>query len=215
MIQHQDLDAPQSDYRRLRSGFSTGQVKAVIFDCFGVLATDGWLPFKEKFFGKDQRLFDKAGELNRQVDAGLAAYADFVTEVAKMAGVSRQTALYCIEHNVPDEKLFEYILWRLKPKYKIGMLSNAGDNWLDEIFTHEQVKLFDEIVLSYQVGLVKPDPGIYRLIAERLGVEVSECIFIDDQERYCKAAREIGMQAIHYQNLAQMKRELEAILKSK
>lgn len=187
-------------------------IRAIIFDCFGVLASDGWLPFKRKYFGHDKELFEQAGDLNKQVDAGLADYDDFIREVAKMAGLSEAVARQAIEDNPPHAELFEYIRSELKPKYKIGMLSNAGANWLPELFSAQQIALFDAIALSYETGVIKPESQAYHIIAERLGVGLNECVLIDDQERYCMAARDEGMQAIIYESLEQTRADLEKIL---
>lgn len=187
-------------------------IRAIIFDCFGVLATDGWLPYAEKYFGHDPDLRQKARELNRSCDLGELTYEDFIHAVAQMAGASDEFAREKIDDNEPNEPLFDYIKTSLKPRYKLGMLSNAGANWLGEIFESEQVALFDVVALSYATGFVKPQRQAYHAIARQLGAEPAECIFIDDQLRYVEAARGVGMQAISYQDFAQMKRELEKLL---
>jgi len=187
-------------------------IKAVIFDCFGVLTTDGWLPFKRKYFSHNPELKAKATDLNKQTDAGLASYKDFAHGVAELAHVPFAEAIKAIEHNVTDDELLEYLAAELKPRYKLGVLSNAGADWLDKLFSPAQIALFDAVALSYETGFVKPDPRAYQAIAERLGVEASECVFIDDQERYCTAAREQGMQAIVYTSLERFKQDLPPLL---
>ena len=157
-------------------------IKAIVFDCFGVLASDGWLPFKVRYFEDNQELSLQATLLNKAVDSGQASFDEFVREVASMAGVSEELARQQIEHNIPDEKLFAYIE-ELKQQYLIGLLSNAGDNWLDSIFTPEQVSLFNAVALSYEIGAIKPDVRAYEAIVDRLRVAPSECIFVDDQPR--------------------------------
>lgn len=127
-------------------------IKAVIFDCFGVLSGDG-----------------------------------------------------------PNEELFEFIK-TLATNYKIGMLSNVNSNMLDDSFTPEQMALFDEVVLSYQLGTVKPDPLMYQTIANKLGVLPEECVFVDDLEHYASAAGNLGMQYIHFTDTKQAIAELEEIL---
>ncbi|HET8709517.1 MAG TPA: HAD-IA family hydrolase [Candidatus Saccharimonadales bacterium] len=187
-------------------------VKAIIFDCFGVLTTDGWLPFKRKYFGHDEALLAEATGYNRRMDAGLISYEDFVDAVSDLAGVDFSETKAAIEGNVTDNALFEYIAQVLKPQYKIGMLSNAGADWLNELFTKEQCALFDEVALSFQTGFVKPEARAYQTIAERLGVTAEQCVFVDDQERYCTAAREQGMQAIWYQDFDDFKQQISKIL---
>ena len=150
--------------------------------------------------------------LSKQADAGLKSYKDFTNEVAKLAKISGSEVRNAIEQNPPNDELFRYITEQLKPKYKAGMLSNAGDNWLPVLFTPKQIALFDAVALSYETGLIKPHGQAYKAIAERLGATCEQCIFIDDQERFCEAAREVGMQAIHYKDFEQFQHDIQKIL---
>jgi HAD superfamily hydrolase (TIGR01509 family) len=117
-----------------------------------------------------------------------------------------------IENNIPDDSLFDYIARELKPKYKIGLLSNAADNWLDELFSPPQVALFDAVALSYHVGYIKPEPEIYLEIARQLAVDPSECLFIDDNLRYCVGARQVGMTAIHHRGSGDLSHQINQAL---
>jgi putative hydrolase of the HAD superfamily len=187
-------------------------IRAIIFDCFGVLASDGWLPFKEKYFGGNKELYEKVTKLNQDIDGGLSSFDNFIRKVSELAGISEGSARGQIENNIPDEKLFEYISKELRPKYKLGMLSNAAANWLDVIFLPEQVKLFDAIALSYDIGVIKPNKEAYQIISDRLNTPINECLFIDDQERYCEGALLAGMKAIHYTSCSQLKEEVKKYL---
>ena len=189
-------------------------IRAVIFDCFGVLTTDGWLPFKRKYFSANPELEEAATYLNKRTDAGLASYDDFVRDIAELAHVPLSEAARAIEHNVTDDELLSYIATDIKPKYKVGLLSNAGANWMDRLFSKEQQSVFDAIALSYETGVVKPDARAYEIITERLGVDSEECLFVDDQERYCTAAKEAGMKAIWYQSLEQFKTDISPLLQA-
>jgi HAD superfamily hydrolase (TIGR01509 family) len=189
-------------------------IKAIIFDCFGVLASDGLLPFRRQYFGDKPDLMEEAMVWSRRVDAGLAAYEDMLRWHAEKSGISYAEAKRYVENNVPDEALFQYIRKVLKPIYKIGLLSNAGNNWLHEIFAPEQIALFDNVALSYETRFVKPDAGAYQTIANRLSVEIHECVMIDDQERYCQGARKAGMQAILYTSFSDFQQQLDQLLHS-
>jgi putative hydrolase of the HAD superfamily len=102
----------------------------------------------------------------------------------------------------------------LKPTYKIGLLSNVSTNWISEqLLTPEEMALFDDVVLSYKVGMTKPDPRIYKLAAEHLKVSETECLMVDDSENNCEGARAVGMQSICYQDFVQFKSELETLLR--
>jgi putative hydrolase of the HAD superfamily len=184
-------------------------IKAIIFDCFGVLVRDGWLPYRERYFGHDPKRMEQARELNRMVDAGLLTYNDFLKGVAELAGISQDQARREIETNPVNEQLFAWIKDNFKSQYKIGLLSNAGKNWLPTLFTADQVDLFDEVVLSYQIGTTKPDPIMYQAIIDRLGVQPNECLFIDDQPHYCEAAKAVGIEAIYYQDNILLEKSLQ------
>jgi len=187
-------------------------IKAVIFDCFGVLTTSGFRVFRDKYFADDIEKRDQALELMSQQNLGTLSYKELIKRVAKLANVPEETVESYMDKNKPNEPLFDYIRSKLKPKYKIGLLSNAGDNWLKELFSEEDVKLFDEIILSYEVGLIKPDPNIYLLAAKKFNVEPAECIFIDDNHVHCSGAEGVGMKAICYKDFSQFKKDFEELL---
>lgn len=186
-------------------------IRAVVFDCFGVLCADGWLPFKEAHFMSDPGMWQKATELNVACDSGQLPYEEFVAEIAKLADVPESEVRQAIDTNPVNTEIFEYIK-ALKSQYKIGLLSNAGADWLNEIFRPEQIALFDAIALSYETGFTKPKPEAFQIIADRLNVAPSECILIDDQERYLTGAEVVGMQTVLYNSLPQLQIELEELL---
>lgn len=187
-------------------------ILAIIFDCFGVLTTEGWLPFKQKYFGHDPQLLQQATDLSKRLNSGNLSYGEFLDSVADLASVPTADARSALERNVANEELFAYIHTRLQGRYKLSILSNAGGKTLRELFTSEQLQPFEEAELSFETGYVKPDPRAYENAASNLGVAPQQCVFIDDQERHCTAARDLGMKAICYQDFEQFKRELEPML---
>jgi putative hydrolase of the HAD superfamily len=73
-------------------------------------------------------------------------------------------------------------------------------------------ELFEVVVDSAFVGVRKPDPAIFRLTCDRLGVEPSRCLFVDDNEAHCAAAGELGMAAVVFRDNAQATAEMRAAL---
>lgn len=114
--------------------------------------------------------------------------------------------------DILDFKLLESIR-SLRPEYKTGLLSNA---WADlrEIITQRYpiADAFDEIIISAEVGLVKPDTRIYRLALERLAVEPAEAVFIDDFIQNIETAQAAGIHAIHFRSPEQAQEDLERLL---
>jgi HAD superfamily hydrolase (TIGR01509 family) len=78
---------------------------------------------------------------------------------------------------------------------------------LSEIFEPWQIALFDEIVLSVEIGRTKPDVQAYQAIAARLDQSPADCVMVDDLARYVTGAREAGMQAIQYISFEQFKQD--------
>lgn len=187
-------------------------IKAIIFDCFGVIAVDGWTPFKEKYFGNSSKLLAEATELNHQTDGGLLSYADYVNKISQMAGVEPAEFRRKIEQTAIDERLLDFIANELKPKYKIGLLSNVASDWLADELGESKLKMFDSVCLSSQTGLVKPDEKAYQDILSKLGVQPDEAVFTDDQTAYCQAASKLGIKAIVYKSFKQFTDELSHIM---
>lgn len=97
--------------------------------------------------------------------------------------------------------------------YKVGLLSNVSSNWISEVLLSKQeANLFSDMVLSHEVGMIKPNPEIYQLAAQRLGCEPGECVMVDDSEGNCQGAEAVGMKAIVYKNFVQFQQELSPLL---
>jgi epoxide hydrolase-like predicted phosphatase len=186
-------------------------IRAIIFDCFGVLATDTWRAFLDALpEGADLK---KAHQLNHAVDAGLITQQEFLAGVKEVTGSEPPDIGQMLGGEIAKNvQLLDYIK-ELKKQYKIGMLSNISSNWVRDYFlTAKEQKLFDTMIFSFEVGMTKPDPRIFWLAAQRLGVDPDEVVFIDDIDRYCQAARNEGMQAIVYENFKQLKADLTSLL---
>lgn len=110
-----------------------------------------------------------------------------------------------------NEQLLAYIKAKLKPKYKIGIISNSSGNAIRQILAG-QLQLFDDLIVSAEVGLFKPQSEIYGLAAKRLKLQPRECVYIDDDDYRVSGALKAGMKGIIYQNFAQMQKELEQLL---
>ncbi|MDP2948558.1 MAG: HAD family phosphatase [Chloroflexota bacterium] len=101
---------------------------------------------------------------------------------------------------------------RLRPRYKVGLLSNATKNLEEQVLNHQGIlHLFDVVINSAHVGIAKPDVRIYHLAAERLGVPASACVFVDDLLQNVEGARAAGMRAFQYQGIAHLEEELRAL----
>ena len=187
-------------------------IRAIIYDCFGVLTADRWLEFTATLPVDVSRA---VRETHRAYDKGLVTYEDFRDQTAELANVQPSQVDDIFQKHAghtKNQELLEHIA-RLKKNYKIGIISNVGTAWIREQFlTTDEQALFDDMVLSFEVGLSKPDPLIYELTCQRLNVLPQEVVFIDDLQSYCHAAEAVGMQGIQYQGFSQYKEAIEVLL---
>jgi putative hydrolase of the HAD superfamily len=189
-------------------------IKLIMFDCFGVLATDSWEAFIDSLPAEAD--VAQAREARRAYDAGLIdkyKYGQLIKLATGRQFIGVESGLAKVAKNY---KLLDYIRDLRQRHYRTSILSNAGSNWIrEEFLDSSEQALFDDFVLSYKVGMVKPEERLFTLAAERLQVEPAEVILVDDKERYCQAAKDVGMQAVVYRDFEQFKRELEELLAGK
>jgi putative hydrolase of the HAD superfamily len=188
-------------------------IKAIIFDCFGVLITDALTNVIE-----DLRIIDsaKAEQINSLVMASNRGQIDpdtYRQAVADILGLTLDEHMGRLKNaEVKNQELLDYILV-LKDSYKIGLLSNVSSNGLKLRFQPEElIEHFDVVVPSSEIGYAKPEAEAYEIIADRLGVRLSDCIMVDDREDYCLGATNVGMTAIQYKSLEQLKADLKGAI---
>lgn len=74
---------------------------------------------------------------------------------------------------------------------------------------HSYLDLFDDIIISGEYGIVKPEPAIYHIALKRMKKQASECLFIDDSQANINTAKSLGFQTIHFHSPAQLRAELK------
>lgn len=185
-------------------------IKAVIFDCFGVLTADTWKEFTATL---PESQLAMARDLNRSYDAGFITKEKFTTEVYELTGKRPIEVEALLDNEVGKNTQLLGHIKKLKTQYKIGLLSNIGTSWIEDKFlSKEEQNLFDTMVFSYKVQMTKPDPRIFELVCNKLSIFPREAILIDDVDRNCNVAEEVGMRSIVYTDFASMKDQLEGIL---
>lgn len=93
------------------------------------------------------------------------------------------------------------IIKKLKKKFKTGLLTNNFSGNIEYYRKAlEDYKIFDAAISSHEVGMIKPDPEIFKLMAKKLKVKLSECVFVDDWDENIEAANKLGMKGIQFIN---------------
>jgi len=114
--------------------------------------------------------------------------------------------------DVLDEVLVEFIRG-LGLHYTTALLSNAWDDLrgvMEEVWEIDEI--FNHIFISAEIGLAKPDDGIYQHVIQEVGNHAGEMVFIDDFPENVKAARQNGLNAIHFRSREQALGELREVL---
>ena len=109
-----------------------------------------------------------------------------------------------------EERMFEAIEAVRGAGYRTALLSNS---WGRSLYPRASLDgLFNVIVVSGEVGLRKPDPEIFRVTIDRLGVAAARCVFVDDHPEHLEAALQVGMKPVLHRSVDETLAELEALL---
>jgi epoxide hydrolase-like predicted phosphatase len=199
-------------------------VRAVIFDWGGVLERS---PDEGTFAWWEQWLNVAPGVLPgvlwgpecRLLEVGGMTMDEFGKHVADCLGLADvQAGLRFIEEFYTSDCLNEgvvAIVRALRQRYKVVLLTNAfpgQDAWIREQYGLELRAEFDLYVNSAEVGLRKPDPAIYRLVLDQLGIAPEQAVLVDDQLRNVDVARSVGMHTLQFVDPAFSLPQLAALL---
>ena len=188
-------------------------IKAVVFDCFGVLLADVLRTRINEVELTDKETAQHMRDVLTQLDYRMITEQEMAEQLGPLMGVAPgDVHKLLVDGEVKNQSLWEYIQ-TLKGTYKLAVLSNVrGRYWLDDRLGKDDLDaLFDVVVASGDVGFVKPHPEIYELVVRELGVEPDEAVMIDDIEGHCDGARRVGMQAIHFTSTQQCVADLKKL----
>jgi len=116
--------------------------------------------------------------------------------------------------DVVDRELVEF-LRSLKPDYFVGLISNAWPDLRDYIASQKFDDAFDHMVISGEVGVMKPEPRIYQIALDQAGVSPNEAVFVDDFYENIEGCRAVGMHGIHFRDPQEALAELRKLLDEK
>jgi epoxide hydrolase-like predicted phosphatase len=225
----ENLFKRSSHNHHMKRGYiSEKKVKAVIFDVGGVLQLGGKKrksPTNVHISGIHEKIANALGlTMDQYFDSIDTAYAK------SMEGqVSKSTLLGILSLNLnyPKDKLeklyvnaykkvFKKNLWlfnvakQLKKKgYKVAVLSDQWALAKDALLPEKEFKIFDEVVVSCDVGVRKPNPAIYNLVLEKLNLKPQEVLFIDNQEWNILPAHSMGMKTVLFTSNKKLKEQLK------
>ncbi|MEA2374698.1 MAG: putative hydrolase of the superfamily [Thermoleophilaceae bacterium] len=196
-------------------------MKGLIVDFGGVLTTNVFESFQAFSVAEGleteavRKLFRERGEglsLLRQLERGEVEVPEFERRFAPLLGVREPEGMVerLFAGVKPDERMIEAVRRTRAAGVPTGLISNS---WGGTTYDNANIdELFDAVVISGEVGLHKPEPEIFHLGAERLGVPPEECVFVDDLRENCEGAEAVGMTAILHRGADGTLPELERLL---
>ena len=184
-------------------------VKAVFFDLGGVLVRTEFQTPREHLA---ERLGMEYEDLNRIVfdsDTGQRASVGEISSEDHWAAVIKRlkrpaSELAAIREeffagDIVDRTFVDYIR-SLRPDYKTGLISNAWGDLRDFIAREKFDDAFDKMIISAEVGAMKPEAKIFQIALEQFGVKPNEAVFVDDFLINVEGAEKVGMKAIHFKD---------------
>lgn len=193
------------------------ELRGLLVDFGGVLTTDVFASFEG--FCRDEGLAPgtvrdrfmgdrEARSLLADLETGALTRAEFESRFAAVLGVAPDGLIdRLFARMTPDEAMLGAVRRARAAGIRTGLLSNSwGADGYDRSAFGE---LFDVLVISGEVGVRKPDPAIYAIAAERMGLPPAAIAFVDDLPGNLKPARALGMVTLRHAGAGRTVAELE------
>lgn len=199
-------------------------IRALVFDIGGVLELTpptGWIEKWEAQLGlQPGEMGQRLSDVFRAGAIGQISEADVVVAVGARLGLDQANV-----DRFMDDLWTEYLgtlnveldayFRSLRPRYRTAIISNSFVGARErEQARYRLEEACDFIIYSHEVGIEKPDPRIFQMTWERLGVQLNEVVFLDDYEPHVRAARRIGIHGIVFRTTAQAIADIDALLSS-
>ena len=196
-------------------------IKAVFFDLGGVIVRTEYQAPRQHLaesLGMEYEDLEKlvfAGPSGQQASVGEISteehWAQVTKRLSRPASETQGIRDAFFAGDVVDRELIDYIR-SMRPHYFVGLISNAWPDLRDYIVEQKFDDAFDHMVISAEVGVMKPEAKIYQIALEQAGVSPSEAVFVDDFIENIEGCEELGMHGIHFRNPEQALEDLQNLL---
>ena len=193
-------------------------IKAVIFDLGRVIIPfdfqHAYAMIEDRYGVPKAQISARLAQTNlvQRFESGEIESRDFVRQISAHLNLDLTYDAFCeIWSSVfsPDTLIPEEMLRGIARNYRLVLLSNTNAihfEMIRERYPH--IQHFHALVLSYKAGALKPLPLIYQKAIEAANCLPGECFFTDDIQAYVEAACALGIDAVQFQSVTQVKREL-------
>lgn len=193
-------------------------IKAIIWDLEGVILRTKDLDVPTTIARRLGASPEKIGQafysdFNDQVDSGEFTQDDFWNHILEEIGLPLDQKKHLVEFFHEDFFIDQQVLGDIQEYhnyYKTGLLSNFSEALRPMLANHWHVDgAFDEIVISCELGIIKPQAEIYLHMLKLIGCKAQEAIFIDDKLINVEGAKAVGLHAFQYKDRLNMKEQIQ------
>jgi putative hydrolase of the HAD superfamily len=197
-------------------------IRAVFFDFGGVIMRTEYQAPRQHLAERFRMDYDDIDKVVFGSESARRASIGEINEEAHWAEVLKRLKLPLSEKksfsdqffggDVIDRKLVEYIR-SLHGKMHTGLISNAWSGLRDFLTKEKIIDIFDTVIISAEVGMVKPEAKIYQIAFEQAGVKAGEAVFVDDMKVNIDACEKIGMKGVLFKDPQEAMTQLNRSLK--
>jgi epoxide hydrolase-like predicted phosphatase len=199
-------------------------IRAVFFDFGGVIMRTEYQSPRQKLAERFNLDYDEIDKAVFGSESARRASLGEITEDEHWSAISKRfkqpaSEMQVFRNNffggdVIDHNLVEYIK-TLQGKVHTGLISNAWSGLREFISGKKLIDLFDTVIISAEVGVVKPSARIYELALEQAKVSASEAVFVDDVPVNIEACEKVGMKGVLFKDPQESLKQLNKLLKIK
>jgi epoxide hydrolase-like predicted phosphatase len=196
-------------------------IRAVLFDLGGVLLRTEFQAPRQQLAERLGMEYDDLVKIVFDSDSGTRATIGEISSEEHWNSVMKRLKRPASElaairaeffaGDILDRTLLAYIR-SLRGKYKTGLISNAWSDLREYIVREKFDDAFDKMIISAEVGASKPEPKIFQIALEELGVKPNEAVFVDDFMINIEGCEKVGIKGIHFKDPESILRQLKKLL---
>jgi HAD superfamily hydrolase (TIGR01509 family) len=184
------------------------EYRCVVFDFFGVISSEVAKYWLANYFPPEQARKIKDA-LFPAADRGDVSQEALFAQLATMVKISPEQFAREFYSYVKIDPDMVALIRRLRGRTRLGLLTNAMAPFVRGILADHQLEpLFDDILVSAECRMAKPDHAFFRAMLEKLDVTAADAVMVDDNADNIAAAREVGMQTVLFTSCAELERAL-------
>jgi putative hydrolase of the HAD superfamily len=196
-------------------------IRAVFFDLGGVIVRTEYQAPRQQLAERLGLEYDDLDRIVFNSETGVQAATGAITSQQHWEAIMKRLKRPIEEMpSIRDEFFAGDIIDRdilnflrsLHGTHTTGLISNAWSDLRDYLVREKMIHAFDHIVISAEVGVAKPEPGIFRIALEQAGVRPDEAVFVDDFHVNIEGCEKVGMKGIHFKDTESALQQIKQLL---